>query len=47
MRYVAECRYAEVNDKPASQPIYTPLSGGAGVGKSFLINGITEYGTMV
>ena len=43
MQYAIRCRYAEKNDTLKPSAFYVFLSGGAGVGKSFLINIITEY----
>ena len=43
MKYAMECHLAENNNKPLPEPFYIFLSGSAGVGKSFLVNVITEY----
>ena len=43
MKYAIKCRFAEKNNEPPPEPFYIFLSGGAGVGKSFLVNVITEY----
>ena len=43
MKYAIKCILSERNNKPTPDPFYIFLSGGAGVGKSFLVNLITEY----
>ena len=43
MKYSVESRFAEINNTDLPEPFYIFLSGGAGVGKSFLVNVITEY----
>ena len=43
MQYVAHCKLAEKNNELPPKPFQIFLSGGAGVGKSFLIKAITEY----
>ena len=43
MKYATKCRLSEKNDQPMPQPFHIFLSGGAGVGKPFLVNLITEY----
>ena len=43
MKYAVKCRFAERNNELPPDPFYIFLSGGAGVGKSFLVNVITEY----
>ena len=43
MKYAINCRFAEKNNQPPPEPFNIFLSGGAGVGKSFLVNVITEY----
>ena len=43
MEYLAEYKYAVVNDKPEPEPFDIFLSVGTGVEKSFLINVMTEY----
>ena len=43
MKYLAEYKYAVVNDKPEPEPFDIFLSVGTGVEKSFLINVMTEY----
>ena len=43
MQYAVKCRYAERNNNVAPSSFNMFLSGGGGVGKSFLIKLITEY----
>ena len=43
MKYAIKCRFAEKNNELPPEIFYIFLSGGAGVGKSFLVNAITEY----
>ena len=43
MQYALHCKLAEINNKSPPKPFQIFLSGGAGVGKSFLIKAITEY----
>ena len=43
MKYAIKYILSERNNKPTPDPFYIFLSGGAGVGKSFLVNLITEY----
>ena len=43
MTYARKCRSAERNNELPPKPFYIFLSGGAGVGKTFLVNVITEY----
>ena len=43
IKHANEIRLAEKNDKLPPQSFYIFLSAGAGVGKSFLVNVITEY----
>ena len=43
MKYAVECRYSERNNTVAPTPFNIFLSGGGGVGKSFLIKLLTEY----
>ena len=43
MRYAVRCRFAEHNNECDTEPFYIFLSGGGGVGKSFLVHVITEY----
>ena len=43
MKYAVECRYSERNDTIAPSPFNIFLSGGGGVGKSFLIKLLTEF----
>ena len=43
MRYAINCRFSERNDVEPPDSFYIFLSGGAGVGKSFLVKAITEY----
>ena len=43
MQYELHCKLAEINNKLPPKPFQIFLSGGAGVGKSFLIKAITEY----
>ena len=43
MQWAVKYHFAETNAKPEPDPFYIFLSGGAGVGKSFLVNTITEY----
>ena len=43
MKYSVESRFAEINNTDLPEPFYIFLSDGAGVGKSFLVNVITEY----
>ena len=43
MKFANECHLSERNDQPMPEPFHIFLSGGAGVGKSFLVNLITEY----
>ena len=41
-KYATECQLSKKNDQPMPDPFHIFLSGGAGVGKSYLINLITE-----
>ena len=43
MQYALHCKLAEKNNKLPSKAFQIFLSGGAGIGKSFLIKAITEY----
>ena len=43
MQYALRCILAEKNNELPPKPFKIFLSGGAGVGKSFLIKAITEY----
>ena len=43
MRYAIKSRFAERNDEETPEPFHIFLSGGAGVGKSFLTTVIYEY----
>ena len=43
MQYAVLCKLAEKNNELPPKPFQIFLSGGAGVGKSFLIKAITEY----
>ena len=43
MQYALLCKLAEKNNELPPKPFQIFLSGGAGVGKSFLIKAITEY----
>ena len=43
MRYAIQCRLVARNNEPQPEPFQIFLSGGAGVGKSFLVHAITEY----
>ena len=43
MQYVLNCKLAEKNNELPPKPYQMFLSGGTGVGKSFLIKPITEY----
>ena len=43
MQYALHCKLAETNNKSPPKPFQIFLSGGAGVGKSFLIKAVTEY----
>ena len=43
MQYALHCKLAETNNKSPPKPFQIFLSGGAGVGKSFLIKAISEY----
>ena len=43
MQYALHCKLAEKNNESPPKPFQIFLSGGAGVGKSFLIKAITEY----
>ena len=43
MQYALHCKLAEENNKLPPKPFQIFLSGGTGIGKSFLIKAITEY----
>ena len=43
MKYAVECRYSERNNAISLSPFNIFLSGGGGVGKSFLIKLLTEF----
>ena len=43
MSYAVNFRFAEDSNSTIDQPFYIFLSGGAGVGKSFLLKVVTEY----
>ena len=43
MQFALHCKLAEKNNELPPKPFQIFLSGGAGVGKSFLIEAITEY----
>ena len=43
MKYAIQCKLSERNNEPQPDPFHIFLSGGAGVGKSFLVHVITEY----
>ena len=43
MKYALHCKLAEKNDELPPKSFQIFLSGGAGIGKSFLIKAITEY----
>ena len=43
MQYALHCKLAEKNNELPPKPFQIFLSGGAGVGKSFLIKAVTEY----
>ena len=43
MQYIVHCKLAEKNNDLPPKPCQMFLSGGAGIGKSFLIKTITEY----
>ena len=43
MQYALHCKLAEKNSKLPPKLFHIFLSGGGGVGKSFLIKAITEY----
>ena len=43
MQYALHCKLAEKNNESPPKPFQIFLSGGAGVGKSFLIKAISEY----
>ena len=43
MKYAIKSILSERNNRPTPDLFYIFLSGGAGVGKSFLVNLITEY----
>ena len=41
MKYVAECRYAEINGKPEPESFYILLNSESGAGKRFSIDTVT------
>ena len=43
MHYGIQCKLAHINDKTQPDPFFIFLSGGAGVGNSYLVHTITEY----
>ena len=43
MQYALHCKLEEKNVELPHKPVQIFLSGGAGIGKSFLIKAITEY----
>ena len=43
MWYALHCKLTEKNNELPPKPSQIFLSGGAGIGKSFLINAVTEY----
>ena len=45
MQYAVKCRYHECNNQPLPDAFYIFLSGGGGggIGKSFLVNTVTQY----
>ena len=43
MKYAIQCILGERNNAPQPEPFHIFLSGGAGVGKSFLVHVVTEY----
>ena len=43
MEYALHCKFAEKNNELPPKPFQIFLSGGSGLGESFLIKAITEY----
>ena len=43
MKFAVMCKLCEKNDEPMPKPFHIFLSGGAGVGKTFVVNLMTDY----